>query len=62
MSSVRLPRKQNTEVLSQTSAHARTVRRQTKQRDTRGRRGFDTHEQRAPQSVSLELCFFSLTT
>jgi len=51
MSSARLPRKQRKEVLSQSSEHARSVRRDTRPQQIKGRRAFDAEGERRPQSV-----------
>lgn len=56
MSEVRIPRKHKGEVLSQSSEHAKAVRRQPKGRaGIKGRREFDMHAERGQQNVSILL-------
>ncbi len=56
MSEVRIPRKHKGEVLSQSSEHAKAVRRQPKRRTSiKGRREYDVHAERDQQNVSKAL-------
>ena len=56
MSEVRIPRKHKGEVLSQSSEHAKVVRRQPKRRaGIKGRREYDMHAERGQGNVRAVL-------
>ena len=56
MSEARIPRKHKGEVLSQSSEHAKAVRRQPKRRaGIKGRREYDVQAERGQQNVSVAM-------